>query len=98
MDEEVEVAEGTVLPLPDCPSDWDPEAGLTETASRSPSASRVGPVAALGGIDDGMRAWFAEMEPIDGRTFELVSPTTPTTRPARWRTPRSSSRPRSRSR
>ena len=74
MDEEVEVAEGTVLPLPDCPSDWDPETGLTEDSIKiAISLPESGPVAALGGIDDGMRAWFAEMEPIDGRTFELVS-------------------------
>jgi ABC-type branched-subunit amino acid transport system substrate-binding protein len=30
-------------------------------------------VAALAGIDDGMRAWFDQMEPIDGRMVELVS-------------------------
>jgi hypothetical protein len=74
LDEEVEVAEGTVLPLPDCPSDWDPEEGLTDTSIKlAMSLPESGPVAALGGLDDGMRAWFAGMEPIDGRTFQLVS-------------------------
>jgi hypothetical protein len=84
MDEEVEVAEGTTLNLPDCPSDWDPMTGLTDdTIKIAMSLPESGPVAALAGLDDGMRAWFDGMEPIDGRTFELVSATTPTTRPAR---------------
>jgi ABC-type branched-subunit amino acid transport system substrate-binding protein len=74
MDEEVEIAEGTVLNLPDCPSDWDPMTGLTDdTIKIAMSLPESGPVAALGGLDDGMRAWFEGMEPIDGRTFELVS-------------------------
>lgn len=74
MDEEVEVAEGTVLPLPDCPADWSATAGLTEdTIKLAMSLPESGPVAALGGLDDGMRAWFEGMEPIDGRTIELVS-------------------------
>ena len=74
LDEEVEVAEGTALPLPDCPSDWDPSTGLTDdTIKLAMSLPESGPVAALGGIDDGIRAWFDGMDPIDGRTFELVS-------------------------
>lgn len=74
LDEEVEVAEGTVLPLPDCPSDWDPMTGLTDdTIKLAMSLPESGPVAALGGLDDGMRAWFDQMEPIDGRTIDLVS-------------------------
>lgn len=74
LDEEVEVAEGTVLPLPDCPSDWDPMTGLTDDSIKlAISLPESGPVAALGGIDDGMRAWFDQMEPIDGRGIELVS-------------------------
>jgi branched-chain amino acid transport system substrate-binding protein len=71
---EVEVAEGTVLALEDCPADWDPEAGLTEdTITLYMSLPESGPVAALGGLDDGMRAWFDQMEPIDGRSIDLVS-------------------------
>lgn len=30
MEGEIEVAEGTVINTDDCPSDWDPEAGLTD--------------------------------------------------------------------
>ena len=74
MDEEMEVAEGTVLPLPDCPSDWDPMEGITDDSIKlAMSLPESGAVAALGGLDDGMRAWFDQMEPIDGRTIELVS-------------------------
>jgi len=74
LDEEVEVAEGTVLPLPDCPSDWDPATGLTDdTIKLAMSLPESGPVATLGGLDDGMRAWFDQMEPVDGRKIELVS-------------------------
>jgi ABC-type branched-subunit amino acid transport system substrate-binding protein len=74
LDEEVEVAEGTVLPLPDCPSDWDPEQGLTDdTIKIAMSLPESGPVAALGGLDDGMQAWFDHIEPIDGRKIEVVS-------------------------
>jgi branched-chain amino acid transport system substrate-binding protein len=74
LDEDVEVAEGTVLPLPDCPSDWDPEEGLTDdTIKIAISLPESGPVAALGGIDDGMRAYLDSIEPIDGRMFEVVS-------------------------
>lgn len=74
MDEDVEVAEGTVLPLPDCPGDWDPEAGLSDdTITVGMSLPESGPVAALGGLDDGMQAWFDQMEPIDGRTITVES-------------------------
>jgi branched-chain amino acid transport system substrate-binding protein len=74
MDEEVEVATGTVLPLPDCPSDWSNTAGITDDEiTLYQSLPESGPVAALGGLDDGMRAWFDQMEPIDGRTINLVS-------------------------
>lgn len=74
MAEVVEVAEGTVLSLPDCPSDWDAESGLTEDGiDLFMSLPESGPVAALAGLDDGMRAWFDQMEPIDGRTVNLRS-------------------------
>lgn len=71
---EIEVAEGTVINTEDCPSDWDPEGGMTEdTIKLAQSLPESGPVAALGGIDDGMQAWFDQMEPIDGRKVELVA-------------------------
>lgn len=74
MEGEIEVAEGTVINTDDCPSDWDPEAGLTDDEiTLFMSLPESGPVAALGGLDDGMRAWFDQMEPIDGRTINLVS-------------------------
>ncbi len=74
LEGDVEVAEGTVLGLGDCPSDWDNEAGLSDdTITLNMSLPESGPVAALGGLDDGMRAWFDQMEPIDGRTIDLVS-------------------------
>lgn len=74
LDEEVEIAPGTVLPLPDCPSDWDPEEGLTEdTIKLAISLPESGPVAALGQIDDGMRAYLEQVEPIDGRSFEIIA-------------------------
>ena len=74
MDEELEIAEGTVLPLPDCPADWDPVAGITDdTITIGMSLPESGPVAALGGLDDGMQAWFDQMEPIDGKTIKVNS-------------------------
>jgi len=74
MNEPLEVAEGTTLDLPNCPSDWEPEEGITDdTIKIGISLPESGPLAALGTIDDGMRAWFKQAEPIDGRTFEVVS-------------------------
>jgi ABC-type branched-subunit amino acid transport system substrate-binding protein len=90
MDEPLEVAPGTELPLPDCPSDWSNTAGITEdTILLGMSLPESGPVAALGEVDDGARAWFDDVnenDPIDGKQIELVSRTTPTTRRGRWRT------------
>ncbi len=74
LEGEIEIAEGTMIDTEDCPSDWDPEAGLTDDEiTLYMSLPESGPVAALGGLDDGMRAWFDQMEPIDGRTINLVS-------------------------
>ena len=74
MEGEIELAEGTMINTEDCPSEWDPEAGLTDDEiTLYMSLPESGPVAALGGLDDGMRAWFDQMEPIDGRTINLVS-------------------------
>ena len=71
---EVEVATGTLLNLDDCPSGWSETAGVTDDEiTLYMSLPESGPVAALGGLDDGMRAWFDQMEPIDGRTVNLVS-------------------------
>ena len=77
MDEPLEVAPGTELPLPDCPSDWSNTAGITEdTILLGMSLPESGPVAALGEVDDGARAWFDDVnanDPIDGKQIELVS-------------------------
>lgn len=71
---EIELAEGTVINTDDCSSDWSADTGLTDdTIKLAMSLPESGPVAALGGLDDGMRAWFDQMEPIDGRKIELVS-------------------------
>jgi branched-chain amino acid transport system substrate-binding protein len=68
----VELAPGTTLDLPNCPSDWDAKQGLTDTEiTLFMSLPESGPVAALGTIDDGMRAFFEQMEPIDGRKIVL---------------------------
>ncbi len=68
----VELAPGTTLDLPNCPADWDPEQGLTDSEiTLFMSLPESGPVAALGTIDDGMRAYFDQMQPIDGRKIVL---------------------------
>ncbi|MCW2666204.1 MAG: putative transporter substrate-binding protein [Frankiales bacterium] len=74
LDEPVEIAPGTTLDLPNCPSDWDPMQGVTDTEIKLyMSLPESGPVAALGNLDDGMRAYFEQMEPIDGRKVVLES-------------------------
>ncbi len=74
MDQPVEVATGTTLDLPNCPSDWDPVAGITsDTINVAMSLPESGPVAALGGLDNGMNAWFDQMEPIDGKKIHVTS-------------------------
>ena len=77
LDEPLEVAPGTVLPLPDCPSDWSDTAGIDEDTIRlGMSLPESGPVAALGEVDDGARAWFDdvnETDPIAGKRIELIS-------------------------
>ena len=74
---EVEVAAGTVIDVGDCPSDWSNSAGVTEEEIRiAISLPESGPLAALGQIDDGMRAYFGhvnETDPIAGRELVLLS-------------------------
>jgi len=68
----VDIAPGTTLDLPSCPSDWDPKQGITaDKITLFMSLPESGPVAALGTIDDGMRAYFDQMAPIDGKKVEL---------------------------
>ena len=74
---EMEVAPGTVIDTADCPTDWDNEAGITEEEIRIyMSLPESGPVAALGEIDDGMRAYYDfinENDPVAGREIVLES-------------------------
>ena len=70
----MEIAPGTTLDLPECPADWDPEQGITDTEIKLfMSLPESGPVAALGNLDDGMRAYFDQMEPVDGKKVVLES-------------------------
>lgn len=75
LDEPVDIATGVTIDFPeDCPSDWDPTQGITDsTIKLAMSLPESGPVAALGGLDDGMRAWFDHVGEIAGREVELVS-------------------------
>ena len=74
---EVEVAPGTVIDVANCPSDWSDTSGITDSEIRlATSLPESGPVAALGSIDDGMRAYFDyvnENEPVADREIVLIS-------------------------
>ena len=74
---EVEVAEGTVIDLDDCPTDWSNTAGLSEEEVQLfISLPESGPLAAAGEVDDGMRAFFQhvnETDPVAGRELVLES-------------------------
>ena len=73
---EVEIAEGTVFNLDECPDDWSPTAGITDDEIRwGTSQPRSGQLAAFGAIADGMQAYFDyvnENDPIDGKQLTLV--------------------------
>ncbi len=72
LSEPVELASGTTLDLPNCPSDWKPDEGITDTEiTLFQSLPESGPVAALGTINEGMQAYFDQMEPIDGKKVVL---------------------------
>ncbi|MCW2666203.1 MAG: hypothetical protein JWN57_1165 [Frankiales bacterium] len=74
LDEPVEIATGVTLDLPNCPADWNPTQGITDTEiTLYQSLPESGPVAALGNLDDGARAYYEQMEPIDGRKVVLKS-------------------------
>ncbi|MCW2666157.1 MAG: putative transporter substrate-binding protein [Frankiales bacterium] len=74
LSQPVEVATGTTLDLPNCPSDWSATEGLTDTEiTLFMSLAESGPLATFGTIDDGMRAYFEQMEPIAGRKVVLKS-------------------------
>lgn len=77
LDEPVEVAEGVELPLPDCPSDWSNTGGIDgDTVRLGMSLPESGPVASLALVDDGIRAWFDDVnknDPIGGKQIEILS-------------------------
>ena len=77
MEGEMEIAPGTVIDTADCPGDWDNAAGITDSEIRlAISLPESGPIAALGEIDDGMRAYFNfvnENEPVADREITLAS-------------------------
>ena len=74
LDEPIEIAPGTTLDLPNCPADWDPQQGITDTEiTLFMSLPESGPVAALGNLDDGMRAYFDQMEPVGGKKVVVKS-------------------------
>jgi ABC-type branched-subunit amino acid transport system substrate-binding protein len=76
LEDEVEIAEGVTLDLGDCPGDWDPTGGITDTEIRlGISLAESGPFATFGPIDDGMRAYYDhlnETDPIDGKQIVLM--------------------------
>ena len=77
LDEPLEVAEGVELPLPDCPSDWSNTGGIEgDTVTLGMTLPESGPVASLALVDDGVQAWFDDVnanDPIDGKQIQMVS-------------------------
>lgn len=77
LDEDLDIAEGTTLPLTDCPSDWDNTAGIDDdTITLATTLPESGAVATLALVDDGFQAWFDDVnanDPIDGKQVKLVS-------------------------
>ena len=77
LDEPLEVASGVELPLPDCPSDWSNTAGIEgDTVRLAMTLPESGPIASLALVDDGLQAWFDDVnanDPIDGKQVEIVS-------------------------
>ena len=64
----VQVAAGTTLDLPNCPSSWSNTEGINgDTIDLFMSLPQSGPVAALGTIAPGMQAYFDQMQPIGGK-------------------------------
>lgn len=69
----IDLGGGATLDLSDCPSDWDPAAGVTDdTITLAMSLPQSGALAAFGAIGEGMQIYFDQMEPIDGRSVELI--------------------------
>jgi branched-chain amino acid transport system substrate-binding protein len=77
LEGQVEIAEGTVLDLDECPGDWDALQGVDGDEIRiGQSLPQSGPLASFGPIGEGMQMWFDyvnETDPIDGKTLVLVT-------------------------
>ncbi len=70
----VDIGGGAVIDLADCPSDWDDMGGITEdTITFATSVPQSGALASFGAIPEGMQIYFDQMEPIDGKSVEIIA-------------------------
>lgn len=73
---EIELSAGVTVNLDDCPSDWSDTTGVSDDEIRlGMTLPQSGPIASLGAIGDGMRAYLDhvnETDPIDGKKITLV--------------------------
>lgn len=67
----MDVATGVSVNLDDCPSNWDDTGGITDDEIRiGMSVPRSGPLADVGGLADGIKAYFDHLnqtDPVDGK-------------------------------
>ena len=74
---QVTIAEGTVLDLDNCPDDWDPSEGVTDSQIRlGTSLPQSGQLAAFGTIATGMQYYFDYVnatKPINGKEIILIA-------------------------
>lgn len=69
----IDLGGGAMLDLSECPSDWDDSAGVSDdTITLAMSLPQSGALAAFGAIGEGMDIYFDQMEPIDGKSVELI--------------------------
>lgn len=70
----IDLGGGAMLDLSECPSDWEDGAGVSDdTITLAMSLPQSGALAAFGAIGEGMNIYFDQMEPIDGKTVELIT-------------------------
>ncbi|MWA02904.1 ABC transporter substrate-binding protein [Actinomadura sp. LD22] len=71
----VEVGTGVKADLDKCPSTWNQTGGITkDSITLGISAPRSGPLAGVGGLADGVKAWFDHVnatDPVDGKKVEV---------------------------
>jgi branched-chain amino acid transport system substrate-binding protein len=71
----VDVATGIKVDLDKCPSTWHQNGGITkDSITLGISMPRSGPIASVGGLADGVKAWFDHVnttDPIDGKKVEV---------------------------